>query len=98
MCFCRVIANSVCMNQNTFNAWDAIKATVLWWSPVVAGFIGSYGTNWLTRSREQEAWIRACEKEEWRELFTALTRTETMLDLLARAVNNGASLSAGGPV
>jgi hypothetical protein len=70
------------------NAWDAIKDTALWWSPVVAGFIGAVGVHLLTQSREQAAWIRNCEKEEWKELVTAMTTAEVSLIGVATAAKN----------
>lgn len=66
-------ANLVGMNQNTFNAWDAIRATALWWSPIVAGFIGAFGTHLLTQSRDREKWILDNKKQEYRELLSALS-------------------------
>ncbi|MDR3723518.1 MAG: hypothetical protein P4K83_03415 [Terracidiphilus sp.] len=61
--------------------------------PIVAATIGAVGggivsgllVHWLTRSREQEAWIRNCEKEEWRELLSVLTKAEEALSRLALA-------------
>jgi hypothetical protein len=61
------------MNQNTLNAWDALKATALWWSPVLAGFIGAFGTHLLTQSREREKWILDTKKQEYKELLSALS-------------------------
>lgn len=60
----------------------------------VGAFVGSIGggivsgflVHWLTRSREQEAWVRNCEKEEWRELITALTKAEIAISTLVADV------------
>ena len=46
----------------------------------VAALIGGTGSgflvHWLTRSREQEAPLRDADKEEWRELLSALTKVQ----------------------
>lgn len=65
--------------------WSAIRNTAVWWSPVVAGFIGAFGVHLLTQSREREKWILDSKKEEYREL----------LDALSDSYMNTASVSAG---
>lgn len=62
--------------------------TAVWWGPVLAGFIGALGVHLLTRSREREFWIRDCEKEEWRELVTAMTKAEVLLVEVGSAFKN----------
>ena len=65
--------------------------------PIAAAIVGAFGggilsgflVHWLTRSREQEAWLRNCEKEEWRELLSALTTTENFLARLSVATVKG---------
>lgn len=66
-------ANLDGMNQNALNAWIAIKATALWWSPIVAGFIGAFGTHLLTESRERKRLVLDYKKQEYRELLSALS-------------------------
>lgn len=58
------------------------------WNPIVAGFIGALVVHLLTRSREQEAWVRNCKKEEWRELLSALTKAEFALTGFVVAVRS----------
>ena len=72
-------ANDVGMNQSMFNARDALKATALWWSPIVAGFIGAFGTHLHTQSRERERGILDCKKQEYRELLTALAQSHSVI-------------------
>ena len=40
------------------------------------GIASALTVHFLSRSREHETWIRDCEKEEWRELLTALAKAE----------------------
>ena len=51
-----------------------VKSTAVWWSPVVAGFIGAFGVHLLTQSREREKWILDSKKAEYRELLSALSQ------------------------
>jgi hypothetical protein len=60
------------------NAWSLIKETAIWWSPVVAGFIGAFGTHVLTQSREREKWILDCKKQEYRELLDTLSESYSL--------------------
>lgn len=54
------------------------KAAALWWSPVLAGFIGAFSTHLITQSREREKWIVDCKKQEYRELLYALSSAYTL--------------------
>jgi hypothetical protein len=65
-------------------AWNAAKASGPLWTALAGVFIGA----WLTRSREQAAWLRNCEKEEWKELYSALSKSELVLaSLMANHVS-----------
>src|ERR1700761_921061 len=65
--------------------------------PLISALIGAFGggivsgfvVHWLTRSREREGWVRDCEKEEWKELFMALTKSETTLAAFSAAYASG---------
>lgn len=54
--------------------WPIVRNTAVWWSPIVAGFIGAFGVHLLTQSREREKWILDSKKEEYRELLSALSQ------------------------
>jgi len=54
--------------------WPVVQNTAVWWSPVVAGFIGAFGVHLLTQSREREKWILDSKKAEYRELLSALSQ------------------------
>ena len=54
--------------------WSVARNTAVWWSPVVAGFIGAFGVHLLTQSREREKWILDSKKQEYRELLSALSQ------------------------
>jgi hypothetical protein len=51
-----------------------------------SGVTSAFVVHVLTRSREREAWVRNCEKEEWRELFKVMTKAEVSLLRLGRAM------------
>jgi hypothetical protein len=70
------------------NVWPVLHDSAIWWSPIVAGFIGAFGVHWLTRSRELEAWVRNCQKEEWKELLSALTKAELAVAHLAAGLRS----------
>lgn len=53
--------------------WLLLRNTAVWWSPIVAGFIGAFGVHLLTRSREREKWILDSKRQEFRELLSALS-------------------------
>jgi hypothetical protein len=53
--------------------WPMVRNTAVWWSPIVAGFIGAFGVHLLTQSRERERWILENKKQEYRELLSALS-------------------------
>ena len=74
--------------KKTKSVWHFLHDTAIWWSPIVAGFIGAFGVHWLTRSRELEAWVRNCQKEEWKELLSALTKAELALANLAAGLRS----------
>jgi hypothetical protein len=54
--------------------WPIVQTTAVWWSPIVAGFIGAFGVHLLTQSQEREKWILDSKKEEYRELLSALSQ------------------------
>jgi hypothetical protein len=58
--------------QNEF--YFLLRNTAVWWSPIVAGFIGAFGVHLLTQSREREKWILDSKKAEYRELLSALSQ------------------------
>jgi|ERR1035438_901698 hypothetical protein len=58
----------------TKDFWPIMRTTAVWWSPIVAGFIGAFGVHLLTQSRERQKWILDSKKEEYRELLSALSR------------------------
>ncbi len=55
--------------------WPIVQGTAIWWSPIVAGFIGAFGVHLLTQSREREKWILDSKKQEYRELLDALSNS-----------------------
>lgn len=55
--------------------WTFARNTAVWWSPIVAGFIGAFGVHLLTQSREREKWILDSKKQEYRELLDALSES-----------------------
>lgn len=57
--------------------WTLLRNTAVWWSPVVAGFIGAFGVHLLTQSREREKWILDSKKAEFRELLSALSQAHS---------------------
>ena len=80
--------------------FDSIWNTYIKYSiPIVSATIGALGggivsgfvVHWLTRSREQEAWLRSCVKEEWKELFMQLGKMEHSTISLANAYKSGDS-------
>jgi hypothetical protein len=74
------------MNATFDSAWNAAKAS----GPLLTALAGVFIGAWLTRSREQEAWIRNCEKEEWKELNSALSKVELLLSSLMATTLCGA--------
>ena len=52
----------------TGDIWPIVSATAVWWSPIVAGFIGAFGVHLLTQSSEREKWIFDSKKQEYREI------------------------------
>lgn len=56
------------------DVWSILRNTAVWWSPVVAGFIGAFGVHLLTQSREREKWILDSKKQEFRELLSAISQ------------------------
>jgi hypothetical protein len=58
--------------------WPVVQNTAVWWSPVVAGFIGAFGVHLLTQSREREKWILDSKKQEYRELLDALSASYSL--------------------
>lgn len=50
--------------------------------------VSTVTVHWLTQSREQAAWIRNCEKEEWTELLTALVNAETAFNRVAALITS----------
>jgi hypothetical protein len=46
---------------------------------IVSGLVAAIVVHRLTRSREHEAWIRNCKKEEFRELMSALSASYAMM-------------------
>jgi hypothetical protein len=54
--------------------WPVMRNTAVWWSPIVAGFIGAFGVHLLTQSREREKWILDSKKQEFKELLSALSQ------------------------
>ncbi len=58
----------------TKDFWPIVRTTAVWWSPIVAGFIGAFGVHLLTQSRERERWILDSKKAEYRELLSALSQ------------------------
>ena len=58
----------------TKDLWPIVRNTAVWWSPIVAGFIGAFGVHLLTQSREREKWILDSKKQEYRELLSALSQ------------------------
>jgi len=58
----------------TKDFWPIVRTTAVWWSPIVAGFIGAFGVHLLTQSREREKWILDSKKAEYRELLSALSQ------------------------
>ena len=61
------------------SAWSTAKVS----GPLLTALAGIFIGAWLTRSREQAAWLRSCEKEEWKELLTALVNAETAFGRMA---------------
>ncbi len=59
----------------TKDIWPIVSATAVWWSPIVAGFIGAFGVHLLTQSSEREKWILDSKKQEYRELLSALSQS-----------------------
>jgi hypothetical protein len=69
--------------------------------PIIAALIGASITaigggivsgilvHWLPRSRDQEAWARNCEREEWKELFMMLGKMEHFTITLAGVYRRG---------
>jgi len=57
--------------------WSVVQNTAIWWSPIVAGFIGAFGVHLLTQSRDREKWILNSKKQEFRELLSALSQAYT---------------------
>jgi hypothetical protein len=53
------------------------------------GIVSGFPVHSLTRSREHEAWIRNCVKEEWKELFTQHGKMEHAAIGLAVAYRSG---------
>jgi hypothetical protein len=72
----------------TKSIWSILHDTAIWWSPIVAGFIGAFGVHLLSQSRELEAWVRNCQKEEWKELLSTLTKAELALANLAAGLRS----------
>ena len=58
----------------TKDFWPIVRTTAVWWSPIVAGFIGAFGVHLLTQSREREKWILDSKKAEYRELLSVLSQ------------------------
>lgn len=63
------------------SVWDTyIKDSIPIVAAAVAALVGGIGSgflaHWLTRSRKQEASVGDSEKDEWRELLSALTKIE----------------------
>jgi hypothetical protein len=58
----------------TKDFWPIVRTTAVWWSPIVAGYIGAFGVHLLTQSREREKWILDSKKAEYRELLSALSQ------------------------
>ncbi len=54
--------------------WPVVQNTAVWFSPVVAGFIGAVCVHLLTQSREREKWILDSKKQEFKELLSALSQ------------------------
>jgi len=73
------------LNMPNPDFWTVARNTAVWWSPIVAGFIGAFGVHLLTQSREREKWILDSKKQEYREL----------LDALSDSYMSTASVSAG---
>lgn len=57
------------------SVWPILRDTAVWWSPVVAGFIGAFGVHLLTQSRDREKWILDSKRQEYRELLDALSQS-----------------------
>jgi hypothetical protein len=55
---------------------DAVPIVAAIIAALVGGISSGFFVHWLTRSREQEASVRDSDKEEWRELLSALTKIE----------------------
>jgi hypothetical protein len=72
--------------------WTVARNTAVWWSPIVAGFIGAFGVHLLTQSREREKWILDSKKQEYRELLSALSQahiiTKSMTPGYAATIND----------
>jgi hypothetical protein len=62
----------------TKNVWLILHDTAIWWSPIVAGFIGAFGVHLLGQSREREKWILDSKKQEFKELVSALSQAYIM--------------------
>jgi hypothetical protein len=65
--------------------WSIVRDTAIWWSPIVSGFIGAFGVNLLTQSREREKWILDSKKQEFRELLSALSQAH----INTRSISSG---------
>jgi hypothetical protein len=59
----------------SLDLWTAARNTAVWWSPIIAGFIGAFGTHLLTQSHDREKWILDSKKQEYRELLDALSES-----------------------
>jgi hypothetical protein len=71
------------------DSWSLIRNSAVWWSPIVAGFIGALGVHLLTQSRERENWILDSKKAEFRELLSAVSKAH----ISTRRVSHGFAYS-----
>ena len=59
--------------------WNLLKTTATIWGPfvsgLIAGLIAAFVVHLLTQSRERERWILDCQKEEFKELLTAIAES-----------------------
>ena len=55
---------------------DAMPIVAAIIAALVGGIASGFFVHWLTRAREQKASVRDSDREEWRELLSALTKIE----------------------